>query len=184
MPLIYKDKVTHVGCVLDEYEHNKYDDSDFYAIVWDEETQSVQQIQYASTSYYSYDHGCVIDATPEVLAKADAWGRARSLKQRLHVHNYKAEKEFAQGRKVRVVKGRKIAKGTEGEIISVHERNYGPSYNNVGVVRSAYVDTGRDRVYINIDNLVLIDIDEHKAKASQITEVIDNRNWRSRYLYP
>lgn len=31
------------GCVLDWYEHNGYDDSDWYAICWNEEKQTIDQ---------------------------------------------------------------------------------------------------------------------------------------------
>lgn len=184
MPIIWKDKVTHAGCVLDEYEKNGYNDSDFFAIVWNDVEQKVEEIQYASTRYYSYDHSCVIDATPEVKAKADAWGKARSYRQRVYEHTQFCETAFVAGRKVRVVKGRKYPKGTEGEILSIHKRSFGITYNFPNEVVNAYVDTGKDRVYINVDNLVLIDIDERKELVSEIKEVEDNRNWRSRYLLP
>ena len=32
------------GCVLDWYEHNGYDDSDWYAICWNEEKQTIDKV--------------------------------------------------------------------------------------------------------------------------------------------
>jgi len=55
------------GKVLNEFERNGYDDSDFYAVVWDEEKQEPKTIQYATTRGWTYCNSATIDATPEVL---------------------------------------------------------------------------------------------------------------------
>jgi hypothetical protein len=60
------------GAVLRLGEHNGYDDSDFYAIVWDEEQQAVRKIQYATTRGWTYHNGASIDASHEVIEKAVA----------------------------------------------------------------------------------------------------------------
>ena len=61
-----------VGCVLSLHENNHYDDSDFYAVVWNEETQALENNYYDSTRYASNQYA-TIDATPEVRAKAEAY---------------------------------------------------------------------------------------------------------------
>ncbi|QDN94948.1 hypothetical protein FNV58_01050 (plasmid) [Streptomyces sp. RLB1-9] len=63
---------TYEGAVLRLRERNGYDDSDFYALVWDEEQQRVREIQYATTRGWTYHNGASIDATHEVIAKAVA----------------------------------------------------------------------------------------------------------------
>lgn len=66
------EKVEYQGAVLTTREENYYDDSDFYAVVWDEETQSVKKVYYDTTRCYQYGFATV-DATPEVEQKARKW---------------------------------------------------------------------------------------------------------------
>jgi hypothetical protein len=58
--------------VLATRERNYYDDSDFYAIVWDEEKQCVHDVEYATTRFGGGGDAWV-DATPEVIEKAKAY---------------------------------------------------------------------------------------------------------------
>ena len=60
---------TFEGRVLCEYEKNGYNDSDFFAVVWNDETDSLKVIEYGSTRHGGY-YGCTVDATPETVAKA------------------------------------------------------------------------------------------------------------------
>lgn len=60
------------GCVVSTYERNGSSDSDFIAVVWNEEKQALEHIEYASTRGWSYPNHAEIDATPEVLAKVEA----------------------------------------------------------------------------------------------------------------
>lgn len=63
----------YVGCVLDTFERNMSDDSDFYAIVWDEEDQSVKSVMYATTRGWTYHNKAFVDATKEAQEKATKW---------------------------------------------------------------------------------------------------------------
>ena len=69
-------RTTHVGKVLSLGERNGYDDSDFYAVVWDDEKNAPEEITYASTRGWTYPNGASVDATPEVVAKHEAWAAA------------------------------------------------------------------------------------------------------------
>lgn len=62
---------TYVGSVLHTYERNGWDDSDWFAIVWDAESGTIRHVGYASTSSWTYHNGADVDATPEVLALAE-----------------------------------------------------------------------------------------------------------------
>lgn len=55
------------GCVLFLREHNGFEDSDFYALVYNKDTDKFEEIEYGSTRYAG---GGVahVDATPEILA--------------------------------------------------------------------------------------------------------------------
>lgn len=118
--------ITHVGMVLETRERNYYDDSDFYARVWNEEKQCVENVEYATTRAWTYLNSAVVDATPEVLAKADAWERAKAAEVAEQVRKVRA-KDCEKGRVVKVVKGKKVALGTTGVIFWFGEDYARPS---------------------------------------------------------
>ena len=63
-----KTEPEYVGCVLDTYEHNGYNDSDWYAICWDEEQQKVTYVEYDTTRAGGGGYAKV-DATMDVIRK-------------------------------------------------------------------------------------------------------------------
>jgi hypothetical protein len=104
------------GMVLRVREHNGYHDSYFYAVVWNPETKETFEVEVWATAYAGgYHH--TIDASPELQAEVQA------------IHNReRAEHEAKQvraGRKVRVIKGRKVAHGTEGEVFWMGTKKFG-----------------------------------------------------------
>jgi hypothetical protein len=118
-------ETTHVGVVLSTGEHNYHDDSDFYALIWDEDTQSVREVEYASTRGWTYPNGAWVDATDEVKAKADAYYEGIALRN-WKLDNEKQAKFPTKGKVVKVVKGRKTPVGTTGDVIwSGEGRRYG-----------------------------------------------------------
>lgn len=66
-------EVTFAGAVLKEREYNGPNDSDFYALVWDEEAQETREVWTGTTASWTYHNGSRIDATREVLEKAVAY---------------------------------------------------------------------------------------------------------------
>lgn len=115
--------VTFEGCVLTTRERNMHDDSDFYAVVWDEKEQRLREVEYATTRFYTYDNYAKVDATEEVKQKANDWlvqYAYNSLKASDKVNS----KRPAVGKRVRVVAGRKVEHGTEGVIFYAKEKNY------------------------------------------------------------
>ena len=62
-----------INCVVDLVEHNGYDDSDFYAVVWDVEKQTFRKYQYGSTRYWSYDCNAEVDASDDLQQKYRIW---------------------------------------------------------------------------------------------------------------
>ena len=108
---------TFVGCVISTGEVNGYDDSDFYAVVWNEATQSPERIEYATTRAWCYPNSATVDATPEVLAKYATWQTEQKRLSALRAAELEA-RTVGKGKTCIVVKGRKIAKGTEVYCVS------------------------------------------------------------------
>lgn len=123
-------QTTYQGCVLDTYERNGRDDSDFYAIVWDEPNQTILHIEYASTRGWTYPNGATVDATPEVQAKAQEYLRKTAF-DRWQDDNRRQAKMPYKGRKVKVIAGRKLQHGTVGEVFWFGQDSFKKSrYNN------------------------------------------------------
>jgi hypothetical protein len=126
-------RYSHEGLVLQTGEHNHYDDSDFYAVVWNPAAGQPQEIEYATTRGWTYRNTATPDATPEVLAAYDAWQAERTRK----AAEQQAAAELATprpGKTVRVVKGRKIPAGTVATVAWYGEgRVYGGSARRQGI---------------------------------------------------
>ena len=71
---------SHKGLVLNTYERNGRDDSDFFAVVWNPEKGHCEHIEYASTRGWSYPNNAIVDATPETLAAYAAFQAEKRAK--------------------------------------------------------------------------------------------------------
>ncbi len=120
-------ETSYVGAVLETRERNGYDDSDFYAVVFDEDSGTIKNVDYATTRGWTYLNGATVDATPDVIAKASAYAsklRLEDLKARAAADARKP----AVGKTVKVVKGRKVPLGTVGEVFWAGEgRSFRPA---------------------------------------------------------
>lgn len=155
-------QVAYEGCVLGLREINGWSDSDFNAYVWDEASQSVQTIMYATTRFPSYHCNAHIDATPEVIAKATNYFYLRAVAS-IRLDDVKRAKTPARGKRVRVVAGRKVPIGTVAWV--------GPTY------RSAYdasevcdIDSinGARFHYVAIKNLEVIEFEQYLMSSEEI----------------
>jgi hypothetical protein len=105
---------THVGLCVSDREMNGYNDSDWYMLVFDPETESFHEICFASTRGWTYPaYGSKPDATPEVMAKYAAH-LATLAKAAQEAHERIADVTPEVGKRVEVIKGRKVPKGTTG----------------------------------------------------------------------
>ena len=59
---------SYEGRVLNWYERNGYDDSDWYAECWDDERGCIVQVEFMTTRAYSHGYA-ELDATDDVLRK-------------------------------------------------------------------------------------------------------------------
>lgn len=94
------------GAVLDLRERNGYNDSDFYAIVWDAERGSLREIMYGTTRFWTYHNAAVIDAASDVIETAMAWYRERWIASRIETERVRSLYPD-KGKTVTVDKGRK-----------------------------------------------------------------------------
>lgn len=106
-------RTSHVGLVLETREYNGYDDSDFYAIVWNPETKSTERVDYATTRGWTYPNSASVDATPEVRADYEAM-LARKREEARKLAEEREARTPAPGKALRVVRGRKVPIGTTG----------------------------------------------------------------------
>lgn len=110
-----KPDVRYEGCVIGTYEHNGYEDSDFYAICWDDKKQAVVDVEYDTTRCGGGGYA-EIDATDEVLQKVYRYYRKLGRSLFDNRTNIEQAKAFGKGDTVVVIRGRKIPKGTVGKV--------------------------------------------------------------------
>ncbi|MFA6235448.1 MAG: hypothetical protein WC824_14830 [Bacteroidota bacterium] len=132
-------KVTHEGLVLVASEtrcervmSDIYSD-ETYAQVWNPEKGEAEWIHINSCfELFAGPRGlAVVDATPETLKARDEWkaelDRKHQYEERL-VAEYNRKQAWdspERGKQMRVVRGRKVAKGTEGLVFWVREGRVG-----------------------------------------------------------
>lgn len=170
------------GYVLGIDERNGYSDSDFYAIVWDEEQQCVRTIDDGTTRFAAPPKYHGPSATPEVWAKAAAWWAAK-VGPKLAVKTLLGERVAIDiGSEVEVVKGRKIAKGTKGEVVWKGKDQFYRSYGYRGTMYALPARAFRvglrlldgSRVYTSMENVVKLGVVQ--PTEAEIAEWVNNHN--------
>ena len=116
-----KTEPEYVGCVLSAYELNGYNDSDWYAVCWDREQQKLVEVEYDTTRAGGGGRA-EIDATQEVLREVYRWYKRMGREHFDCCTNPSNAKKVQKGDTVRVVRGRKVPKGTEGVVFWVGTR--------------------------------------------------------------
>ena len=168
------------GCVLAIDERNGYHDSDFYATVWDEERQCVRTIDDGTTRFAAPSKYHRADASLEVREKARSWwarevgpkqGANVLLGQRLSIN---------VGDTVKVVKGRKIVKGTVGVVVwKGRDSFYKPYGLTFSLPARAFrvglrLGFGGARVFTSMENVVKEDV--VKPTEAEIAEWVKFNN--------
>lgn len=155
-----KEKPEYAGCVLHKYEHNGYEDSDWYAVCWDEEKQSVVEVNY-DTTRAGGGGWAEIDATEETLRKAYRYYKRIGKRLFDGKTNVSQAKAVKKGDTVVVIRGRKIPKGTTGKVFWF------------GTRKNFYTYREEDRVGIEFDG-------KREFLPLEYVEVVD---WESRLLH-
>ena len=186
---IIETKESYVGRVLETYEENGYHDSDFYAVVWDDETESIIHKQYATTRFYSNGYGAKIDATPEIIEKATAERKNRFLKSAIENDEEKA-KTITKGKMVEINRGRKN-RGIIGEVFWVGNPDkfsyYAKEHRSVGIkLDDERDDNGKFKniVFAYDYNCDVINFESHLTNTKELEETATNKANAYSYSYP
>lgn len=173
------------GCVIETRERNYHDDSDFYAVVWDEENQALKEITYASTRFGGGGN-VTVDITPENMKKVEEWCRARTFAAYKDAYEYQARQPEME-KIVRVVRGRKVPHGTQGKIFWTKEQTFSPRFRNgykhgpdtikIGIALDETKDA-RNR-YVNVawtymSNVEVVDPQKYVPSDEEIMKKIQN----------
>ena len=121
------------GCVLGVTENNGYHDSDFFAIVWDNEQNCVRTIEDGTTRAYAPSKYHRPDASIEVLEKARAWWASEIGPKKAKETLLARANAIEVGSIVKVVKGRKIAKDTVGDVVWKGKDAYNRYATRIGI---------------------------------------------------
>ena len=115
---------SYEGCVIRTGELNGYDDSDFYALVWDHENGQTKQVTYGTTRFWTYHNYAEVDLRDEYRSVYLAYVER---KQREYEESL-AEAERTRvdvGKEVRSLTTRGKNKGVVGLVRSVFNGDYG-----------------------------------------------------------
>ena len=146
-------ETSYTGAVLGTYEYNGAHDSDFYAVVWDNDLECMRAVWYASTSSWTYHNSARADATDAVKAAALEWYRpkwvqAAALRLDQHARAVKV------GRVVRSLTKRGRNVGVVGEVRRIENSAYG-----AGKVAGISV-AGKDKWrWVPVDRVEVVDPD-------------------------
>lgn len=139
-------ETTWIGRVLETREWNTYHDSDFYAVVWDDDLNDgaggTRRVEYATTRFWTYPNNAWVDATEEILEKYEKL----LAKQRRAFHREKLARQrdaVEKDRTVEVVKGRKYEHGLTGKVFWVGQCRYGN-----GLRAGVKLDESGDKIWI------------------------------------
>lgn len=186
---IIETKETYVGRVLETYEENGYHDSDFYAVVWDDETNSLIHKQFSTTRFYSNGYGAKIDATPEIIEKATTERKNRFLKSGIEADEETA-KSIVKGKMVEINRGRKN-RGIIGEVFWVGNPEkfsyYAKEHRSVGIkLDDERDDNGKFKniVFAYDYNCDVINFESHLTDAKELDEIATNKANSYSYSYP
>ncbi len=173
-------EIMYKGCVLDLRERNYYDDSDFYAIVWDEEKQIIKDIEYATTRFPSDGSYAEIDATKEVIQKAEKYMENRYFDEWKKWNKQQAE-TVEKEKTVKVVKGRKVPIGTIGKVFFIKTMYFGyKGYQTA--IKIGLLDKDGNKHYTYIDNVEVVNPEQYELPEDE-GRAVAKRKTKCHYWY-
>ena len=169
-------KVEYEGCVIDLREHNGSCDSDWYAIVWDAEHGEVREVMYDTTRFGGTDSWATIDATEETMRAVYRYYKGISRKDFDGRYNEAQAKKIRMGDSVKVVRGRKVPKGTTGKIGWIG-KNY--NYYSGQYEERAGIEANGEKVFVPANYVEVIDWEQRmltgNARKKEIRRITISR---------
>jgi hypothetical protein len=144
-------EVEYVGCVLNTYldvyrvMSDVWCDAQF-AQVWSDEQQRVMNVVVKLYFDQSTDRAAEVDATPETLHKVEEYNAAIAEASRVRDEAYRKERELAarnaavKGKRMRVVRGRKVRVGTIGTVFFIRDDRVGLDVTGLKNSRGYVID--------------------------------------------
>lgn len=159
-------EVTYDGCVIATFERNWHDDSDFCAIVYDKEDCKVKTITYGTTRGWTYHNHCAVDATPEVIAAAEAVLIA-NLTER-YISEWSTP---SVGKRVKSLTTKGRYKGCEGVISEIRKSDFS-EYRKVGVFTVDNFTNYRYPATVDTERLEVTDPLDEEACFQRATKLV------------
>lgn len=167
----------YVGTTLTTRERNYHDDSDFYAVVWDEADGQVKCVDYGTTRF-CWMGDATTDATPDIVAKANAWAQA-TLRDDIRKALEADARKVRIGDEVRTTVSRGKNKGFTGEVVSIapnpfrsyYRGGYNKPEHNMQVKVRLLDGSYRFWALENVERLVVpaVTDEEVEAKVAKVT---------------
>jgi hypothetical protein len=172
-------ETTYESAVLDMYEENGYNDSDFLAVVWDDTLNRPITRVYASTRGWTYHNGARIDATQEILDKALAWYRGKWIEWAIKKAHQDAQTP-KKGSTIRSLTTKGKAVGAEGVVKWIGVDSYRSTRYTTMYRVGIKVEGNPKLVYLPLEKAEVlnpdhVDIDEIRELGKTVTPA----NWRS-----
>ena len=169
-------QVSFVGCVLATRERNWHDDSDFYAVVWNQEKGRCETVTYATTRCGGTDYnGAKVDATDQVCDQVKVWLRGLML-ETMRLHDSEKASKAEVGRLVRIVHGRKDRRGLVGRVVREWWGSFAPVYRNGynKEQRRLWIDTGAGpRIWVADHAVEVVDQDQYRTPEADLVDRVD-----------
>lgn len=166
-------RVEYKGAVLQTYERNGYDDSDFIAIVYDVKTDTVKEVEYASTRHAG-GGDATVDATEDIRDAA----RYVLFEERIAAsveHSRKVAREVAMGKEVfvtatkagkdRKLGGKDVKAGTIGTVVFVGDDRYRRGAKRFGIL----TETG-ERIYGGAEVFEVVDPESYEVSEELLRD--------------
>jgi hypothetical protein len=167
-----EDVTTYEGAVLATYERNMHDDSDFFAVVWDDEAGCLKDVCVGSTRHAGPWAKVEVDATDEVKAKAAKVVAEKRGKAR-HAYLTNEAQVAVKGDTVKVVKGRKVPVGTEAKVFWRGEDRY-KSGRWATFYRVGLELPDGERVFVAEENVEKVGWEDTVPSVEELTAVACN----------
>lgn len=176
----YGKEEQYKGCVVRTWEHNGYDDSDFYAECLDVENGKTVDVLFDSTRFPGGGKAYV-DVTAENYALFLHNGaKQRELEDAIRTAARNA-KRIEKGKKVVVVAGRKVAHGVTGEVFWTKDVNYDPYGRESGwEVKIGIKDDDGNVYWTYAKNVNVVDYRQYvdRKKIQKALNMMHSDNYR------